>query len=318
MEKPDIRKSPPMPDLFMVIFYDHLGTSDQLASWSNSELWKSEDEAAVKGFVKYCKTIVKTRNSFKSYSEDVNNISIGAELDKYRSKIDREALDEIDKLRLGTIRHQKFSDTNIWFLQTADDEIDGKCFGRAMNGMLTGLSYCHLQALAGGHFCRAGVDLGYGTDLGDYSDGEEIHGPVLLSAYELEGKADWARLVVGDDLVYALDHRIQQLAAGLSDASTKSEWVICFYEHHFLSDMRSMIIQDDGVFMVDFAGATAAKAMTTVMRKNGDSPADFYQLILYEVAEQVQEHFEAGHQKHLDRAKTLQAYLQSRKIYWVQ
>ena len=248
----------------------------------------------------------------------MNDTDVGSELDEYRDQIDRVALDEIDKLRLGTIRHQSFSDTNIWFLRIADDEIDGKCYCRAMNGMLTGLSYCHLQAIAKGQFCRAGVDLGYGTDFGDYSAGDEIHGPVLLSAYELEGKAGWARLAVGDGLVHTLDHRIQQLAFEMQNSSTKAEWIICFYEHHFLSNMRSMVIQDDGVFMVDFAGATAAKAMTSIMRKIGEDPEDFYQSILHEVADQVQEHSEANHQKHLTRAKTLQAYLQSRKIYWVQ
>lgn len=313
------KTAPPEPDFYLVIFYDILGNGDNIESWADPEKWKTDRETTSRAYFETIKSIVDIRNSFQFVAKGMNDSELPPGVVDQRNQIDPKALPRIDKLRLGTIRHQSFSDTNIWFLKITEDELEGRCYSKAMNSMLTGLSYCHLDALSNGHFCRAGVSLGIATDMGGLTDGDEVVGPALVDAYLLErDMAQSARLVVHQQLADFLDQRIEQITNELDCCCDAADWFVLKYELHYLNDMRSMIVNDsDGQLIIDFSGQIAARGMVQVMRNQDGDPTGFYQRVLDEVDRQVQVNQTDGNKKHLERALSLQKYLNLRKEYWI-
>jgi hypothetical protein len=116
-------------------------------------------------------------------------------------RVPEEKKRKFDELRKVTLRYRYFSDTIYAFvpLQTTGfhaNAINGiyGIFG-ACGGMLLG-------SLAEGKPFRAGIDVGYATEL-QYGD---IFGPAAIKAYEIEQKiAGYPRIVVGDTLLDYLD-----------------------------------------------------------------------------------------------------------------
>jgi hypothetical protein len=101
----------------------------------------------------------------------------------------------------GKVHSQSFSDTNIWFTPVSDQE--GRLFSATISRLMLGVGIAHLLALSRGTPCRGGIALACGTDaIGKITGAEEIYGPALIEAYQLESKrADYPRVVVGDYLI---------------------------------------------------------------------------------------------------------------------
>ncbi len=309
----------PIPENYLVAFYDILGNGDSIRAWSNLSEWKSDNERVFSAFVETVKSILEIRSSFESLAGGLNNSDISDELKELRDQLDPEAVALVDKIRLGTIRHQSFSDTNIWFVKSTDESIRNFFYSKSMSSVFLGLSFCHLDALSNGLFCRGGLAYGVATDLGGAAKGDEIVGPALLDAYELEScAAKSARIAVGNSLVEFLDSRLVAVNNSLQAGVGEVDKVAVMYEQKYFTDMRSMVFQDsDRQWVLDFAGEANAIAISAVMDQNSLDPKEFYEKLILQVQNQVELHRNSGAKTHQERAVALQAYLEDRKKFWI-
>ncbi len=309
----------PEPDNYLVAFYDILGNGDAIREWSDLAAWRNDNKRVSEAFWKTIKSISEIRSSFQNLAGGLNETEMSNELEHWRSQIDPSGLEIVDKIRLGRIRHQSFSDTNIWFVKITDNTIENFFYSKAMGSLLLGLSFCHLDALSKGLFCRGGLSLGVATDMGGLSNGDEIVGPALLDAYELESKrADSARIAVGDGLVMFLDSRTEALNTSRVQENDLSTRVAIDFETSYITDMRSMIIQDiDDQWILDYAGEKNAAGIRTVMERNGFDSSKFYSSLLDQVQHQIELNKKLEIPMHLKRAMALYTYLEERKNHWL-
>ncbi len=122
-----------------------------------------------------------------------------------------------------------------------------------INGVLDiilSISQSTVWALAEGIVFRGGLDVGVAVPI---EATNEVYGPALASAYQLESRvADYPRVVVGDELLAYLETVTNQEPKTKHGEIAKQVAVFC----------RSMIVPDtDGHQMLDFLGTAVWVAM---------------------------------------------------------
>lgn len=301
--------------MYLVAFCDLLGSSVLLDSWKDfRELQKSRSDSQ-KALLKTITTLLSIRTDFDSLAKGLNSTDQPEELEVLR-KGNPDLFEISDALRSMQIRHQSFSDTNIWFVPISDSEAHGHFYARAMNGLITGLSFAHLSALASGILCRSAVAVGPGTDMGDYASQDEIIGPCLLNAYRDETtRADYSRIYVSSDFRELLLERTQSLDP--DKASSGVEYGGLAVEKHYLSNILNMIMNDsDDSFILDYAGEEMAQRVGGIMRERGDDPAIFFSTILKSVKDRVETERASGETINR-RMSLLVQYLENSSAYWL-
>lgn len=113
------------------------------------------------------------------------------------NSIPQDKIEEFKKMRQSNLKYKTFSDSMLFFTSLNTD-----CFHcRAMNSvstMFTVTGGLLLATLAEKKVYRAGIDVGIGIEIED----DEVYGPALFRAYDLESKiAQYPRIVVGDALI---------------------------------------------------------------------------------------------------------------------
>jgi hypothetical protein len=116
--------------------------------------------------------------------------------------------------------------------------------------MILSINQSAVWALAEGIVFRGGLDVGVAVPIGA---ADEVYGPALVSAYQLESEvADYPRVVVGDGLLAYLEAVTNQDPRTKHGEIAKQVAALC----------RSMIALDtDDRQMLDFLGSGAWTAM---------------------------------------------------------
>ncbi|MBO6805187.1 MAG: hypothetical protein JJ893_18185, partial [Thalassospira sp.] len=192
---------------FVVAFYDILGQSSRLGTWNGHLFPNGKDDSAWASMLQTIQEVARIRADFNGFLNGFNSSSDGYHVAHPGLQEELERLpnyqDIMDALPRGRIYKQAFSDSNIWFTPASDEQ--GNHFARQIAFIVMGVAFAHLFALSRGTGCRGGIAIGNGTDalnkLG-LSHGDEIYGPVLKSAYDLENlHAVYPRVVVADQVV---------------------------------------------------------------------------------------------------------------------
>jgi hypothetical protein len=164
-------------------------------------------------------------------------------------------------------------------------------------GVLTSCAMLLTFSLARGYSVRGGIEIG--PCLHD-SESDEDYGPAIGSAVDLESKADYHRILVGERLLAYLNDIPMATGNILSDANNA-------ISHEILS----LIGQDtDGYTFIDFLGNNSA----TRKLWNSKSKTEIYNKAARFVADQL----DAEDVSDIVRAKyeRLKEYLLSRSYLW--
>ncbi len=223
----------------------------------------------------------------------------------------------IESLPKGYIRSQSFSDTNIWFTPASDE--NGVQYVNQITNLVMGIAFSHLLALSRGTACRGGIAIGCGTDaLGktDISQGDEVYGPVLWEAYQLENThAIYPRVVVSDDLVKFMTGLKRDLA---SLKQGTEEFAIGVHANVHIEAFRDLTSMDcDRAIVVDYAGELASSIFKTVLSAEGLNPQDVYHNAIEFVKSELHRFTDERNFKLSGRYERAYRYLESCSKYWV-
>jgi hypothetical protein len=99
-----------------------------------------------------------------------------------------------NELESENVRLQGFSDTVVAYVPTASES--GTTSLYRVGALLISVAATMLFSLARGTIVRGAIEAGWAME----PYGSEIYGPALMRAYELEKKADWPRVVLGENI----------------------------------------------------------------------------------------------------------------------
>ncbi|HKF52487.1 MAG TPA: hypothetical protein VKB26_09260 [Candidatus Acidoferrales bacterium] len=177
-----------------------------------------------------------------------------------------------------------------------DDEQCAAMIG--VYGCVAACCLLHLLALSYKRPIRGGIDVGLGLDITD----DEVYGPALERAHFLESqKADYPRIVVGDELSRYLDEIEGYPASTPLGGLAKQLAVRC---------KQFVTVDTDGLPMLDFLGEEMAKLTKTEERKKVFVPASNY------ISDQKQIASSQGDERHLSRYSRLGAYFEKHSTLW--
>mgnify|MGYP005853722611 CR=1 FL=1 len=224
--------------------------------------------------------------------------------------------DIVAALPKGQIYKQAFSDSNIWFTPVSDEH--GNHFARQIAFIVMGVAFAHLFALSRGTACRGGIALGNGTDalnkLG-LSHGDEIYGPVLKTAYDLENRhAVYPRVVVAD--------RFIEFMAGLQSDTTQMEpgsvdQAIAINTNVAVHYLKSLTAMDfDGAIVVDYAGEFASSMFKPLMENKDINPEEVFLSAFRFVHSQLERFTQDRNYKLSGRYESALRYLKIRSHNW--
>ena len=148
---------------------------------------------------------------------------------------------------------QSFSDTVIIFVPLSDDQ--RTVYSDGIFSTLLSISGTYIGLMASGAIFRGGIDIGIGLEI----EPNEIYGPVVLKAYDLESKiAKYPRVVIGDELANFLQLMIQN--SNDSDHSKYNKVIATKCSELMFEDGDGRYALDYlGIAYRDFAGPTVAK-----------------------------------------------------------
>lgn len=151
-----------------------------------------------------------------------------------------------EEMRKANLRYKSFSDSIQIFVSLKTE----KYHCNAMNAVYAMLMSCGgllLSSLAEKKIFRAGLDIGIGVEI----DENEVYGPALFRAYNLESQiAQYPRIIVGDTLV----NYLQNLSNGIPQMKdqTREDIELC---KSMASNCLKMLTTDfDGYIILDYLG----------------------------------------------------------------
>ncbi|MBL4590887.1 MAG: hypothetical protein JKY96_02890 [Phycisphaerales bacterium] len=295
---------------FVVALYDVLNQSEKLKKWDDSCLLDAGDKSALQAYDETAELIRKMRIAFRSILGGIVNFESSVS-----SKMKTEAqTKDIEEAESETIRHQSFSDTQIWFVRAMNGS--GVIHVRQICNVLSGMALIHMLNIYLEVPARGAISFGCGTDSlsNEDEEGQEIYGPVLETAYRLEDSvAKYPRIVIHGGLKKYLAEEL----AKWSRSSIDQDSVYTKYMVHFLNKANSYILKDrDGQWILDYAGKGLADQLAHSFQPTGVQPSQVIQKALVFTQQQISEHIDSGDEKLLGRYMLLKDYLESRKQYW--
>lgn len=228
---------------YAVAFIDVLGQKEAFKGIDNLPVAGGAsvlNERLIKAHRETVYFVENLRNGFENFFQAYTEIG------KSQDKVPDFKKEQYDEMCKCLLKHQRFSDCILAFtpLQT------GKYHSPAVNGIYGILTACGgmlLLALSCNKAFRAGIDVGFGTEMGN----GEVYGPALFKAYELESKiAQYPRIVIGDMLM----NYLANLSAGNPQLPNQAKEDIGLCK--ILADRcLKMIVRDsDGYPMLDYLG----------------------------------------------------------------
>ena len=299
---------------FVLAFHDVMGQSELLQKWNDIDKLNAEDKETVEAFENTTQVIREVRDDFRNLIEAFGNTGIDFdELD-----LDPELKTELKEIDRFVIKHQSFSDTNIWFAKTHTKKMN--LCAKQILYLLYGVAGAHFGLLARKIPCRGAISLGVGTtDLYEGADGvtSEIYGPVLETAYKIESQvADYCRVVLDDNLVDFLGSSVVDLSKVQKESL---EHYAAVSGNLLLSWCSELITQDtDGAYILDFAGKFVSNQFKKVIRKTGGDPSAMFQQILVFAVDSQQEWATKRNFKLAGRYARLRGYLETSKKHWTE
>ena len=289
-----------------------LDQGEQLMAWDDFDQIAAKETKAHSAFITTVRTVLRIRTDFYSFLNGFNEDHDSGELSNIKES-NPELFERLEKSRLCNIKSQSFSDTNIWYTNTAGE--DNRFLCKSAYLLMSGIGLIHLRALSREEPCRGGIDLGVGTDAVGMSGMDEIYGPALLKAYTLESKiSQYPRVTVGDSVLGYLNGRYWEADDFPNDEPWSS---IADYENHYINSLRNMIaIDDDGACIIDYAGKFASIRYKHVLQLNNEHPAEVFSHAL-EFSKNSYKRFAQKRNFYLaERYSRLTRYLESRKQFW--
>lgn len=184
---------------YLVAIIDLLGQSNALMKIRELPRTDEQRAAAIEAIRNSAGRVNAVRKSFENF---LNQLTIPTPA--ILQSIPQEQQPEFLRLRRTEIQRRWFSDTLV--LSVCLLEEPGRAPVNAANGVwatLFGLAGMSLIAMTGGIPLRGGVDVGLGLNLFH----NEVYGPVLVSAHDLECRvAEYPRVVVSPNVLSYLDH----------------------------------------------------------------------------------------------------------------
>jgi hypothetical protein len=183
---------------FLVAFVDLLGQQEELAKLTALPHTPASRPAVEQVLRRTAGRVVKTRRAFGNFFQTAaaNRQSL--------ADLTPDQVREYNRMRTLTFHQIGFSDSFVISVPLRDTQE----FGSATAALgawaaLYGLTGMSLASLAEGVPLRAGIDVERGVDIFP----NEVYGPALLNAYQLESKvAQYPRSVIGEGVLRYLDY----------------------------------------------------------------------------------------------------------------
>jgi hypothetical protein len=223
---------------YLVAFLDILGQKDRLRKIKALPQNEQEHESFVKLVKQTHGTVVNFRKSFLGFFDSMYKprptppCLTTEQMEKYK-EIKRRA----EELKPTVI---SFSDSIIVYVPLSDDEevvqVDG-----ILSTMLA-ISGSFLLSISSGYIFRGGFEIGLGCRI----TANEIYGPALVKAYDLESKvAKYPRIVAGNELVDFLHMEVRNKERDVQSEVNKVMAQKCL----------NLLMEDaDGRYALDYLG----------------------------------------------------------------
>jgi hypothetical protein len=183
-------------------------------------------------------TVVKFKKTFtQSFESAYRERPIPLDLPSDQKAIYDDLKERSDMLRP---RIQSFSDSLVIYVPLIDldkvIQLDG------IYATLLAIAYSFIYFMADENVFRGGIDIGYGVEIDD----NEIYGPAIVKAYDLESKvAKYPRIVISDTLERYLFEILNKPQADPVSQNNRGLAKIC----------REMLMVDgDGRYAIDYLG----------------------------------------------------------------
>lgn len=224
------KKSDLEVNYYLVAFIDILGQQEAMKNFKG--LPDTNNKEQIAEFLKSVKDTFGVIDSFHQHFKNYFDAFIKTDKEFPLSKI----------IRSNDIKFQRFSDGLVIFLSLKSD-INTLPI-QSIFGILSACASIFILWLSQGRPLRGGVEIGLGTEMNE----NEIYGPVVAEAYNLESKiARYPRIVVGEELKrYLYAHAKED--SGSSDIYSK-------LRIEFAKICMDLLAQDDdGYTIIDYLG----------------------------------------------------------------
>lgn len=229
-------------DLYLVAFFDLLGQQEELRQMHALSNPENADEVE-----KFYQRIKKTygavkgmRSFFRGFFNGFTKRSIDI------SQLDHQQKRLFEQCKNNEIKIQQFSDCIAIFMPLRNDI--NKLPMRGVFGVLAAAATTFIHCLACGQPIRGGIDIGFAIEI----DNEEIYGPALSRAYNLESSvAQYPRIVIGDELIKYLNLSCNQEDKDIFSTISKTSAKAC---------LELLAIDDDGNPFIDYLGESLKKS----------------------------------------------------------
>ena len=220
---------------YLVAFIDVLGQQEALKKFKGLPNENNKEQIdEFKAIAKNTYGVIDAfHQSFKNYFDEFMKIHDASFLN--------------NKIRSNDIKFQRFSDWQVIFLSLTQDVNTFPIAG--VFGILAACAGIFPSWLSKGHPLRGGIEIGLGAEM----NVNELYGPVVSEAYNLESKiAQYPRIVVGEKLKKYLSDRAKNESSE-SDIYTKPRV-------EFAKICMGLLTQDDdGYAIVDYLGEGSKK-----------------------------------------------------------
>ncbi len=221
---------------YVVAFLDLLGQQEKLRKLTALPNIDNQEEIAA--FKSKIGELYKPLDALRTFFE----ISIKSFIDgginaNELSDADRELL---KKFRSTPIFYRNFSDSLIVHIPLQEKNGIFPC--RAIYGVLTATALTFLSCMIHSVALRGGIDIGLAMEM----EGDEIYGPAIARAYNLESRvAQYPRIVIGEDLISYL-HMISEKTNTIED---KANAMLA------TKSLKLLAVDDDGYTFLDWLGS---------------------------------------------------------------
>jgi hypothetical protein len=228
---------------YVVAFFDLLGQSKELRKLRNIPSSKEEVVQFTEQLKRSFGPVLDLREVLKTFFHSYANAILDKDLVEQLPVAAQETYKRSLEIQL---KIQQFCDTMMAFAPIEDT--DGFIAMRSVHAVLAAAATLQLIGLSGGNPLRGGIDVGVCVELGD----EDLYGPAVLKAYELErDEADWPRIVVGGPLLQRLEDQVKHDSCVSSEDAVRRA-----IQKARAENARRLIWMDDidGAQMIDFLG----------------------------------------------------------------
>jgi len=249
---------------YVVTFLDVLGQREVFKAIERFQLIEDTEELKKALESIHFDATHNVKNLRDSFIEFFNQLTverpipIGVPIDK---------IADFREMRKMNLKHKTFSDSMQFFASLKTDRFHCHAIN-SVHAMLTATGGLLLATLAERKVYRAGIDIGIGIEIEE----NEVYGPALFRAYELESKiAQYPRIVVGETLINYLQNLIHKNPQ-ISN-QTKEDIEICKTTAEYC--FKSLKQDIDGYIILDYLGENFSTGLKEAL---GDKFQTFFDL----------------------------------------